>query len=133
MGDDPITHIRKMVVRDYGEPMEIDDNEMLNNYEDFKDELEDTCEIINDCRMDIDFLTASEARIRRGDRTVTFSPHFKFIHMKAPSTVRWYRKKMADKKSRMMNYMRSKIDKFNIKYRNDELTAKLLGIYMRFV
>jgi hypothetical protein len=104
---------------------------MMNDSEDLKDELEDTCEIINDCRMEIEYLTACEARIRRGDRTTTFSPHFKFIHMKAPSTVRWYRKKMTDKKARMMNYMRSEIDKFNIKYRNDELNAELLSIYIR--
>jgi len=82
-------------------------------------------------KMEIDFLTACEARIRRGDRTTTFSPHFKFIHIKAPSTIRWYRKKMTDKKTRLLSYVRDEIDKLNTKYRNDELNAELLGIYIR--
>jgi hypothetical protein len=123
-----------MVVRDYGaEPMEIDDNEIMNDFADLKDELEGTQEIINDCRLEVDFLTACESRIRRGDRTTTFSPHFKFIHNKAPSTLRWYKKKMNDKRLRLLNNMRTEIDKFHTKYNNNELYADLLEFYIKCI
>jgi hypothetical protein len=120
-----------MYVRDYGaQPMEIDDADMLKDFEELVDELKDTQEMIKDCVLECDFLFESERRIKKGDRTTTFSPHFKFIHTKAPSTLRWYRKRMNDKRMRLLNNMRAEIDKFNNKYRNSELNAELLEIYV---
>lgn len=123
-----------MHVRDYGqEPMDIDDNEMITDFEKTKEFCEQTIETINDCKLEVDFLTKCETRVRNGDRTTTFSPHFKFIHVKSPSTIRWYRTKMKNKQQRLRKELLHEIEKFHHKYQNTELYAELINFYIQLI